>query len=79
MIISIFYSKETGEIYTHVVAQNIYDFSHFGAFENEFKKILSVVYVQYNEFLANNIKLYKVDVATRKVVLKEDIEAINTL
>ena len=77
MIITIYYSKLTGEIYTVVNAENKYDFERFGKFEQEMSQILDIIYVQYNENLFYNYNSYRV--VNGEVVLKEEANTINTI
>ena len=77
MIITIYYSKLTGEIYTVVNAENKYDLERFGKFEQEMSQILDIIYVQYNENLFYNYNSYRV--VNGEVVLKEEANTINTI
>ena len=77
MIITIYYSKLTGEIYTVVKAENKYDFERFGKFEQEMSQILDIIYVQYNENLFYNYNSYRV--VNGEVVLKEEANTINII
>ena len=77
MIITIYYSKLTGEIYTVVKAENKYDYERFGKFEQEMSQILDIIYVQYNENLFYNYNSYRV--VNGEVVLKEEANTINTI
>ena len=77
MIITIYYSKLTGEIYTVVKAKNKYNYERFGIFEQEMSQILDIIYVQYNENLFYNYNSYRV--VNGEVVLKEEANTINTI
>ncbi len=74
MIISIFYSKTTGLIYTSTMAQNEYDYGRFGKFADEMSQVLDILYVKGDRMLYDNIKQYKVDLDTKQLVLIEDIK-----
>ena len=77
MIITIYYSKLTGEIYTVVKAENKYDFERFGKFEQEMSQILDIIYVQDNDYLFYNYNNYRV--VDGKLTLKDGIDNISTL
>ena len=77
MIITIYYSKTTGEIYTVVKAENKYDFERFGKFEQEMSQILDIIYVQDNDYLFYNYNNYRV--VDGKLTLKDGIDNISTL
>lgn len=77
MIITIYYSKLTGEIYTVVKAENKYDFERFGDFADDMKQILDIIYVQYNDYLFYNYSNYRV--VDGKLILKEGIDNITTI
>ena len=77
MIITIYYSKLTGEIYTVVKAENKYNHERFGKFAEDMKQILDIIYVQYNENLFYNYNSYRV--VNGEVVLKEEANTINTI
>ena len=77
MIITIYYSKLTGEIYTVVEAENKYDFERFGDFADDMKQILDIIYVQYNDYLFYNYSNYRV--VDGKIILKDGIDNITTI
>ena len=77
MIITVYYSKFTGEIYTVVKAENKYNYQRFGKFAEDMKQILDIIYVQYNENLFYNYNSYRV--VNGEVVLKEEANTINTI
>ena len=77
MIITIYYSKLTGEIYTVVKAENKYDFERFGDFAEDMKQILDIIYVQYNDYLFYNYSNYRV--VDGKLILKDGIDNITTI
>ena len=77
MIITIYYSKLTGEIYTVVKAENKYDYERFGIFADDMKQILDIVYVQYNDYLFYNYSNYRV--VDGKIILKDGIDNIATI
>ena len=77
MIITIYYSKLTGEIYTVVKAENKYDYERFGIFANDMKQILDIIYVQYNDYLFYNYSNYRV--VDGKLILKDGIDNITTI
>ena len=77
MIITIYYSKLTGEIYTVVKAENKYNYERFEKFAEDMKQILDIIYVQYNENLFYNYNSYRV--VNGEVVLKEEANTINTI
>ena len=77
MIITIYYSKLTGEIYTVVKAENKYDFERFGDFAEDMKQILDIIYVQYNDYLFYNYSNYRV--VDGKLILKDGINNIDTI
>ena len=77
MIITIYYSKLTGEIYTVVKAENKYDFERFGDFADDMKQILDIIYVQYNDYLFYNYSNYRV--VDGKIILKDGIDNITTI
>ena len=77
MIITIYYSKLTGEIYTVVKAENKYDYERFGIFADDMKQILDIIYVQYNDYLFYNYSNYRV--ADGKIILKDGIDNIATI
>ena len=77
MIITIYYSKLTGEIYTVVKAENKYDFERFGDFAEDMKQILDIIYVQYNDYLFYNYSNYRV--VDGKIILKDGIDNITTI
>ena len=77
MIITIYYSKLTGEIYTVVKAENKYDFERFGKFAEDMKQILDIIYVQYNDYLFYNYSNYRV--VDGKIILKDGIDNITTI
>ena len=77
MIITVYYSKFTGEIYTVVKADNKYDYERFGEFAEDMKQILDIIYVQYNENLFYNYYSYRV--VNGEVVLKEEANTINII
>ena len=77
MIITIYYSKLTGEIYTVVKAENKYDFERFGDFADDMKQILDIIYVQYNDYLFYNYSNYRV--VDGKLILKDGINNIDTI
>ena len=77
MIITIYYSKLTGEIYTVVKAENKYDYERFGDFADDMKQILDIIYVQYNDYLFYNYSNYRV--VDGKLILKDGIDNITTI
>ena len=77
MIMTIYYSKLTGEIYTVVKAENKYDFERFGDFAEDMKQILDIIYVQYNDYLFYNYSNYRV--VDGKIILKDGIDNITTI
>ena len=77
MIITVYYSKFTGEIYTVVKAENKYSYERFGKFAEDMKQILDIIYVQYNENLFYNYYSYRV--VNGEVVLKEEANTINII
>ena len=77
MIITVYYSKFTGEIYTVVKAENKYDFERFGKFAEDMKQILDIIYVQDNDYLFYNYNNYRV--VDGKLTLKDGIDNISTL
>lgn len=77
MIITIYYSKTTGEIYTVVKADNKYSYERFGEFADDMKQILDIIYVQYNDYLFYNYNNYRV--IDGKLILKDGIDNITTL
>ena len=70
MIISIFYSKTTGEIYTATFAENEYTYNRFGAFADDMAKILDILYVTGDERLYKTLSNYYVDLESKKLVTK---------
>lgn len=77
MIITIYYSRTTGEIYTVVKADNKYNYERFGEFADDMKQILDIIYVQYNDYLFYNYNNYRV--IDGKLILKDGIDNITTL
>lgn len=77
MIITIYYSRTTGEIYTVVKADNKYSYERFGEFADDMKQILDIIYVQYNDYLFYNYNNYRV--VDGKLTLKDGIDNITTL
>lgn len=77
MIITIYYSKTNGEIYTVVKADNKYNYERFGEFADDMKQILDIIYVQYNDYLFYNYNNYRV--IDGKLILKDGIDNITTL
>ena len=77
MIITVYYSKFTGEIYTVVKAENKYSYERFGKFAEDMKQILDIIYVQYNDNLFYNYNSYRV--VNGEVVLKEEANTINII
>lgn len=77
MIITIYYSRTTGEIYTVVKADNKYNYERFGEFADDMKQILDIIYVQYNDYLFYNYNNYRV--VDGKLILKDDVDNITTL
>ena len=77
MIITVYYSKFIGEIYTVVKAENKYTYERFGKFAEDMKQILDIIYVQYNENLFYNYNSYRV--VNGEVVLKEEANTINII
>ena len=77
MIITVYYSKFTGEIYTVVKAENKYSYERFGKFAEDMKQILDIIYVQDNDYLFYNYSNYRV--VDGKVTLKDGIDNISTL
>ena len=77
MIITIYYSKLTGEIYTVVKAENKYDYERFGIFADDMKQILDIIYVQCNDYLFYNYSNYRV--VDGKIILKDGIDNIATI
>ena len=77
MIITVYYSKFTGEIYTVVKAENKYDFERFGKFAEDMKQILDIIYVQDNDYLFYNYSNYRV--VDGKIILKDGIDNIATI
>lgn len=69
-ILSIAYSKSTGEIYLcnrHSSPQNI---DMFGKFKEEFSQVFEVINIQYNEFIYNNKEQFKVNLETKELEMK---------
>ena len=77
MIITVYYSKLTGEIYTVVKAENKYNYERFGEFADDMKQILDIIYVQDNDYLFYNYNNYRV--VDGKLTLKDGIDNISTL
>lgn len=69
-ILSIVYSRFTGEIYlcnSHSSPQSI---SMFGDFKEEFSQVFDVLNIQYNEFIYNNKEQFKVNLNTKELEMK---------
>lgn len=77
MIITIYYSRTTGEIYTVVKADNKYNYERFGEFADDMKQILDIIYVRYSDYLFYNYNNYRV--IDGKLILKDGIDNITTL
>ena len=71
MIITIFYSKTTGEIYSTTLAENEYDYNRFGKFANEMAQILDILYIEGDESLYMSLKNYYVDIESKTLVYKQ--------
>ena len=72
MIISIFYSKITGEIYTATMAENKYTYDRFGKFAKDMEQILDILYISGNDGLYKDLKNYYIDLETKALIRKDD-------
>lgn len=70
MIITVYYSKFTGEIYTVVKAENKYNFERFGKFEQEMSQILNIMYINYDDTFFKNYHDYKINLDTLEIEAK---------
>ena len=70
MIITIYYSKTTGEIHSLVAAENKYTYERFAEFEQEMSQILDIMYIAYNEQFFKNYHDYKVNLDTLEIEVK---------
>lgn len=70
MIITIYYSKTTGEIHSLVAAENKYTYERFAEFEQEMSQILDIMYIEYNEQFFKNYHDYKVNLDTLEIEVK---------
>ena len=70
MIITIFYSKTNGEIYTSVFAENKYTHNRFGKFASDMEQVLDILYINGDEALFKSLTQYRVDLETKTLVLK---------
>ena len=77
MIITIYYSKLTGEIYTVVRAENEYGYERFGTFAQEMEQVLDIMYIENNDYFFNSYRNYKV--VNGQLILKEEANTINII
>lgn len=69
-ILTIVYSKLTGEIYgcsRHSSPQGI---GIFGKFEDEFSQVFDVLNIQYNDFVYKNKEQFKINLETKELEMK---------
>lgn len=69
-VLSIVYSRLTGEIYLcnrHSSPQSIL---MFGKFQEEFSQVFEVLNIQYNEFIYKNKEQFKVNLETKELEMK---------
>ena len=70
MIITIYYSKTTGEIYSLVAAENKYTYERFAEFEQEMSQILDIMYINYDNQFFRNYHDYKINLDTLEIEAK---------
>lgn len=76
---TIFYSLETGEIYSWIQSDGGKSgFNIFGKFSEDFKKILGVLYIESDDSLKSNLKNMWYDPEKGKLVQK-DIDTAYTI
>lgn len=75
-MITIFYFKESGNIYSYCHAPDAQDFSYLGENGKEFAKILKITVYKYNSELFNTLKHLKVDVTKGELVEKNPSQQI---
>ena len=76
-MLSIYYSKSSGDIYTVTQAPNKQGYERFGEFAGDMSLILDIIYTEDNEYVMMNNKLFKVE--NGEVKLKADKFNINNL
>ena len=66
-MLSIYYSKTNGEIYTITQAQNPQGFERFGEFADDMALILDILYTEDNENIMMNTKMFIVKDGTIQI------------
>ena len=67
MIITIYYSKTTGEIHSLVAAENKYTYERFAEFEQEMRQVLDIMYINYDNQFFRNYHDYKINLDTLEI------------
>lgn len=70
MIITIYYSKTTGEIHSLVAAENKYTYERFAEFEQEMRQVLDIMYINYDNTFFKNYHDYKINLDTLEIEAK---------
>ena len=70
MIITIYYSKTTGEIHSLVAAENKYTYERFAEFEQEMRQVLDIMYIDYDNQFFRNYHDYKINLDTLEIEAK---------
>ena len=70
MIITIYYSKTTGEIHSLVAAENKYTYERFAEFEQEMSQILDIMYINDDNTFFKNYHDYKINLDTLEIEAK---------
>ena len=70
MIITIYYSKTTGEIHSLVAAENKYTYERFAEFEQEMRQVLDIMYINYDNQFFKNYHDYKINLDTLEIEAK---------
>lgn len=78
-ILSIVYSKLTGELYYCTSHSSPQSLAMFGKFEEEFSQVFDVVNIQYNEYLYNNQSQFYFDLKTKELKMKPITNSLNEI
>lgn len=79
MVLTLFYSKATGNITTYCLAEEPQDMSMFGEAQVDYEIIWDCIHINYTEALSHlidNQSMFRVDLETKRVVYKDILDGV---
>lgn len=74
-MMTLYYSKTTGNVYTGGIAPTPQTFDRFGEFAEEFSQIFDIAYMDDNEMVIRNLRMFKV--VNGQLVIRDDVANFN--